>query len=110
MRCNGKELIEALRTERPDVAIRVTKELDDTYVWDGDGPDPADDGFAAYTVKVEAITIRNGKAYTGTAYLGGSYYKYGEPVDLIHEDVGGYLPQLIDEALKELDTASKEAE
>ena len=100
----GKERIEILKTEHPDVHISVTRELDEYFQWDGDGPDPELDGYEAYNVDVEAMTIRNGELITGSDSLGGSYFKPDEEIGECH----GYLPQMIDEALERLDEALKE--
>lgn len=85
---------------RPDVAVTVSRELDSYYSWDGDGPDPRDEGFSPYTVTVTVTTIRNGRIYIGESALGGSYFKPDEPM----EDVHGYLPDMIAEAIADLDT------
>ncbi len=94
-----QECIDKLRASRPDVAIMVRRERDESFVWDGDGPDPEDEDFYAYDVDVLACSIRNGTLYEGTASLGGSYFKEDEPIGEIH----GYLPQMVEEAVKELD-------
>lgn len=93
------EKIRKLAVERPDVAFRVERDLDETFVWDGDGPDPVEDGYYPYDVTVTAFTIRNGEVIEGTSTLGGSYYGYDEEIGEVH----GYLPQMVDEALAELD-------
>ena len=96
-----QDCIEALRLTRPDVAITVTRELDPNFEWDGDGPDPTEDGFDAYDVDVVACTIRNGELIEGRSSLGGSYFLPDEPL----ADVHGYLPQMVDEAVEEMDKA-----
>ncbi len=93
-----QDCIEALRLSRPDIAITVTRELDFNFRWDGDGPDPEDEGFDAYDVDVKAYAIRNGTMYEGSASLGGSYFLPDEPTADIH----GYLPQMVEEAVEEL--------
>lgn len=96
-----QDCIEALRLTRPDVAITVTRELDPSFEWDGDGPDPTEDGFDAYDVDVVACCIRNGQLIEGRASLGGSYFQPEEPIGAVH----GYLPQMVDEAVEEMDKA-----
>ncbi len=91
--------IELLRALRPDVVITVTREIDSRFSWDGDGPDPRDEGFSPYDVTVTASAIRNGVLYEGTDTLGGSYYQPDEPLNEVH----GYLPQMVDEAMENLD-------
>lgn len=95
----GLETIEELKVSRPDIVVTVTRELDPYFVWDGDGPNPEEDGFSAYTVDVNARTIRNGEIIIGGSSLGGSYYLDDEPIGEIH----GYLPQMIAEAIEEMD-------
>ena len=94
-----QDCIEALRLTRPDVAITVSRESDGFFVWDGDGPDPTEDGYDAYDVDVVACTIRNGALVEGRASLGGCYFLPDEPL----ADVHGYLPQMVDEAVAEMD-------
>ncbi len=91
--------IAALAIARPDIAIVVTRTRDENFQWDGDGPDPAEDGFDAYDVDVKAFSIRNGQLLEGSASLGGSYFREDEPTAEIH----GYLPQMVEEAVEELD-------
>jgi hypothetical protein len=97
-KAEGQELIERLRVERPDVAIVVSRTIDMNFQWDGDGPDPAEDGLEPYDVEVAAITIRRGVVYEGTDHLGGSYFAHDEPIGEVH----GYLKQMVLEALEEL--------
>lgn len=95
----GAERIEQLRQTRPDVAIVVTREVDSYFSWDGDGPDPRDEGYSPYDVDVKAVAVRKGKLVEGVASLGGSYFLPDEDTGEVH----GYLPQLIEEAVRELD-------
>lgn len=85
--------------DRPDIVITVEREVDSLFEWDGDGPDPTEDGFIAYDVDVRATTIYDGEFIMGSTSLGGSYYRYEDPIG----DVHGYLDQMIDEAIKEMD-------
>jgi hypothetical protein len=99
------ELIEQLRTERPDVTVSVTWEHDPYCAWDGDGPDPEEDGLVAHDVCVSVRAIRRGELVEGTAYLGACFSPLGGP----HcPEVDGYFPQLLEEALQELDEGLKE--
>lgn len=93
------ELIEELRRTRPDVAVKVTWEEDPYYSWDGDGPDPVEDGFLPYNVTVTAMAICKGNLIEGHDHLGGCYSKLGEHCPEIH----GYFPQMLEEALEALD-------
>ena len=91
--------IESLRLARPDVAITVSRSHDSYFSWNGDGPDPRDEGFDPYNVDVVASTIHNGVLIEGRSSLGGSYFREDEPIGEIH----GYLPQMVEEAVEELD-------
>ena len=82
----------------PSVAFEAARTLDPLYQWDGDGPDPADDGFEPYDVDVTATAVVAGRKVAGTSSLGGSYHRPGEPLD----DAHGYLPQMLLEAAEEL--------
>ncbi len=93
--------IEELRIARPDIAILVTRENDEDYRWDGGGPDPKTYGYFPYVVQVKAIAVRRGTLVEGRSSLGGTYYTSGE----IMGDVHGHLPQMVEEAVAELDKA-----
>ncbi len=97
----GQDLIQKLKADRPDIAITLSRSMDDNFRWDGDGPDPNEEGYYAYDVDVTAIAIRNGVVLEGRASLGGSYFQPDEPIGEVH----GYLPQMVEEAVEELDEA-----
>jgi hypothetical protein len=90
--------IERIKAERPDIAINVSWEYDPHFEWDGDYP--LEDGYEPYDVTVTASKIVNGKLIQGNAYLGGCYSKDGGKDD---PEIGGYLPQMIEEAIEEVD-------
>lgn len=93
-------IIEQLKTTRPEVVVKVTWEEDHDYEWDGDGPDPIDDGYYPHIVVVVAYTIRNGEIFEGCDSLGGCYSKdhgVSEP------DINGYLDGLVSDAVAKLD-------
>jgi len=92
--------IERIREERPDIAISVIWEHDPYFVWDGDMEDPEKDGYLPHNVTVTASKIVNGKLIEGNAYLGGCYSKDNGKDD---PEIGGYLPQMIQEAIEEVD-------
>lgn len=87
-----------LRELAPSVSFTVSREIDLHDRWDGDGPDPRDDGFDAYDVDVTASAIVGGELIEGSASLGSSYFRPDEPTGELH----GYLPQMLDEAAEEL--------
>lgn len=76
----------------------MSRSIDPSYRWDGDGPDPVDDGFDAYDVTVTAGAIVSGKLIEGEAFMGGSYYRPDEPT----AELGGYLNQMLIEAVDRL--------
>jgi len=89
----------------PHIAFSVSYVEDPNFVWDGDGPDPREEGYAPYDVTVTAHTIINGVSFEGNNYLGGTYEKWGprgHGPENPEPDIGGYLPQMIDEALDDL--------
>jgi hypothetical protein len=83
----------------PSIAIAVSYELDRYFQWDGDGPDPSEEGYNPYDVTVKASTIANGEELHGEAHLGGTYEKSVSEAD---PEINGYLNQMVDEALDEL--------
>jgi hypothetical protein len=101
----AQELLEALRTWAPFIVFKIERARDDSFRWDGDGPDPCDEGFTCYDVDVSATAISKGREYTGHGSLGGHYDKH--PFD---DDLGGYLPQLLLEAAQELEDVLDEGE
>lgn len=88
-----------LRVWCPEVNISVTREIDDFAVWDEKELGEKPDDCQPYVFTVTARTIRNGEMLTGESTLSESWCTPDEPID----DVHGYLPQMIDEALGELD-------
>ena len=94
------ELLEDLARRRGDVAIRVLWSPDpDPEPWYPEWGDQGD--IECLTVEVRAITLRNGHRVTGSAYLGRCWYPPYAPC----ENIGGYFPQMLEEALEELDEA-----
>jgi len=93
-----KEICERLKRIAPNVVFQSSRDPDQTFRWDGDSPDPSEEGYLPYDVTVTARAIVRGELIEGNAYLGGSYYKPDEPIGSIH----GYLPQMLQEAAAEL--------
>lgn len=104
----GRDKIEQLKISRPDIVIEVTRIADHDTRWDGD--DPIGDEFDCFDHEVTAYTIRNGVRIEGTATLGGSWYDLDDH-DAHNQaciaEISGYLPQMIDEAIDELDAQLK---
>lgn len=95
-----RDLLEQLKAVAPSVVFSVTRELDQNFQWDGDGPDPELEGFYAHDVTVTARAVAHGVLFEGHDYLGGSYFKHNEPCG----DVHGYLPQMLSAAAEKLET------
>lgn len=83
----------------PNIHFEVKWEYDPNFRWDGDGPDPEEEGYLPHDVNVWATVIDNGDELSGESHLGGSYKQPDEK----DEDIHGYLPQMLDEALAYLE-------
>lgn len=92
------KILAGLKKVAPNIAITTEWEEDPNFVWDGDGPDPAEDGYVAYDVDVFARAIVDGETIEGRGSLGGTYARPGEQ----DPDVSGYFAQMVEEALGEL--------
>ncbi len=92
------KIFHELKRLAPSIVFSVEHTEDPNFEWDGDGPDPAEDGYVAYDVEVRAMTIVDGEEIEGVNYLGGSYDKPHEK----DPDVHGYLPQMLDASLDDL--------
>ncbi len=94
-----KGILSGVRRIAPDVAINTHWEIDPYFIWDGDGPDPADRGYEPHNVQVSATVItEEGETVQGTDTLGGTYERDGVEDPNIH----GYFPQMLQTALEEL--------
>lgn len=91
-------IISGLAKIAPHVAIDVSWKEDPYFRWDGEGPDPAEEGYVAYDVDVTAKAIIDGREVTGQDSLGGVYEKPGNQ----DQDIHGYFTGMVDRALSEL--------
>lgn len=96
-----KGILNGLKRIAPNVEVEILWEEDPNFVWDGDGPDPVDDGYVAYdvSVKVTAVTTDE-EGFEGANYLGGVYELPG----VEDPDIHGYFTGMLQEALQELYT------
>lgn len=94
-------LFSQLRSLAPSVAFSVYREIDGSFKWDGDGPNPVKDGFDPYTVAVCASAIVGGKKIVEEVFLGGCYFRPDEPTG----DLNGYLLQQLQSAAEQLGEA-----
>src|SRR5262245_45607761 len=98
IRTTPNAILKKLEKIAPDIDFVVNWEEDAHFVWDGDGPDPRDEGYIPHDVDVIARVVLGGEEKKGTQSLGGVYDKPGEEAPDIH----GYLPQMLDEAITDL--------
>jgi len=94
----ARDIYQELRRLAPSVWFNATHTPDPYFSWDGDGPDPREEGYDPCTVVITAATIRIGGITQGESSLSGYYTKPGKSTD----DLDGYLPQMLDEATVEL--------
>ena len=87
-----------LKAEFPEIYIYTVWQHDPFYEWDGEGPDPQDEGYLPHSVTVCAEKILNGEKLIGFAYLGGCYKREDEE----NEDIDGYFEDLAREAITNL--------
>ena len=94
-----KGILSGVRRIAPNVSIKIRWQLDRYYIWDGDGPDPVEQGYVPHNVYVSAVVVTTeGKTVFGRGVLGGVYESEGMEDPNIH----GYFPQLLEIALMEL--------
>lgn len=89
----AEKIVRTLRQLAPSVGYDVSWEEDESFVWDGEGPNPMTEGYVAHNVYVIIQVIMEGHLYRLTETLGGVYDKPGEEDPEIH----GYLPQMLEE-------------
>jgi predicted house-cleaning noncanonical NTP pyrophosphatase (MazG superfamily) len=98
IRTTPRAIFEKLYQIAPDIKFGVYWEEDPYFDWDGEGPDPKLRGYLPHNVDVTASVRIEDKIFRGSKSLGGVYEK--EYVE--DEDIHGYLPQMLKEALEEL--------
>ena len=98
MPATAAQILAKLKKAAPNIAISTAWHEDPHFRWDGDGPDPAEEGYLAYDVDVYARAIADGKLVEGTGSIGGSYSKPGE----FDPEVNGYFLDLLRQALDDL--------
>lgn len=98
IRTTPRAIFERLDKIAPDIDFNVEWEEDPSFEWDGEGPDPREEGYVPHDVRVSAMVVIEGKEIVGDAYLGGTYDKPDEQ----DPDIHGYLPQMLSEAVVNL--------
>jgi hypothetical protein len=92
-----KDILEALATIAPSIAVETLWEHDPDARWDVQNPDMDPDDYQAWQSEVRASCICNGRMMTGNHYLGGTWEKYGD-----NPEISGYFPQMVLEAIENL--------
>lgn len=82
----------------PDIEVSVDWTEDSGFVWDGEGPDPREEGYVVYDVEVSARATVDGDERTTREFLGGVYDLPGAE----DPDIHGYLPQMLHQVLNDL--------
>lgn len=95
-------IFKSLNQIAPAIAFDVKFQPDPSFRWDGDGPDPRDDGYEPYDVAVSARTVVGGELREGIEWMGGHYEKPKDARPGRTTDLGGYLPQMLEEAVADL--------
>lgn len=98
MPATAPQVLAKLKKIAPHIAIKTVWSRDPHFRWDGDGPDPAEDGYLAYDVDVYARAIADGQVVEGRDSIGGSYSKPGQ----FDPEVNGYFLGLLGRALHDL--------
>lgn len=93
----------------PCIAVETIWTHDPDAKWDFDDPNMDEDDYEAWQSEVKATIISQGQLVSGSAYLGGTWEKFGDFPWKTNPDISGYFPQMLDEALEELARYSDEA-
>jgi hypothetical protein len=106
------ELQKQLAQLAPSVSLQTIWEHDPD-LWDirkdCDGFDDENpDDWQAWQSEIRATAICNGEEITGSAYLGGTWERYGDNPEESNPTISGYEPQMIVEALENLPEATEE--
>jgi len=104
---NVNRLIEALGTIAPQIEIGVLWSADtcaDFRIFDKGNAleNEKREDWQPWETEVRATAILNGKRVTGSAYLCGTWEKFGDNPKETNPDVSGYLKSMIGDALAEL--------
>jgi len=82
----------------PSIHFRIEWEVDPYYKWDGDSPDPRNNGQFPHDVTIFATAIVNGEIVVGQDCLGGCYEAPGKTCP----DVHGYFLSMLSNAINDL--------
>lgn len=87
-----------LKRLAPNVCFGTSKSLDDMTTWDGEPENNPSDTMSPYNIDVYAKTIIGGVEVEGTSSMGGTWMEPDEEIG----DIGGYLPQMLEDAAANL--------
>lgn len=96
------ELFATLNAIAPAICIETIWEHDEDARWDIEDNTLDPDDFTAWQSEVRASVILDGKLVSESAYMSGTWEKYGDDPRKSNPEISGYLPQMIQEALREL--------
>ncbi len=99
------DLQQRLATIAPGISIETIWEHDEDGAFNRNeewtnGEDP--DDWQCWQSEVRASAIVNGELVYGSAYMGGTWEKYGDNPHQSNPEISGYEPQMTVEALEEL--------
>lgn len=98
----AKEFLATVRALCPSVCIEAIWSADANAKWDIEDDSLDRDDFTAWQSEVRASAIIAGQMLSGSAYLGGTWEKFGDNPNESNPEISGYLPQMLEEALREL--------
>ena len=106
------ELQKTLAAIAPSISIRTIWKHDPDsgpISKDCDGFDSSeDDEWEAWQSEIRATAIMNGEEITGSAYLGGTWEKFGDNPAVSNPEISGYENQMTQEALEDMPEATEE--
>lgn len=91
-----------LKTIAPHIAIEIVWEPDQDATWDIEDPEMKEEDYEAWQSTVRASVIAHGELVSGEEHLCSTWEKYGDKPAESNPDISGYLPQMIQGALREL--------
>lgn len=91
-----------LATIAPSIAIDTIWRHDEDARWDIQDKELNPDDYQAWESEVRATAIAMGRVCTGSAYLCGTWEKFGDNPAMSNPDISGYEMQMTERALDNL--------